>query len=718
MKRLAQVDAVIILMSPSYKRKVLRREESVYTEFSSIWSRYELSERARRSGKGLDEIARYFDVIPVLWAGDKESSVPGEVGHLKYVDFTWFRAPIRKGSAQHEHFGRIADTIRAVIELKTTSFRQSYQLYRDLFLELKAGGKSHTPDIITKTFVKTEAYRRVARQDTCFLVGRKGSGKSSVVQGMRLLRGHEYIAHIDIIANDFNIGSVYELINSAKIRADLSLIFSRMACYRFAWEAFLYLSAAAHLVVGHSARREVQLLRQRLRDIFAAGRSVQLESPDALSAYFIHCFNHIPSFVNQCIKDARAEETYFRTDLQALFTRKRFLELVMGVEEVGFFEQLIGENQQRFFVTLDGFDEAFDDFRRSSPLDPTKPGLLDRATFEIQWLTALLIVVNRMRRTPQSENAFHHLLDFCITIPRDRFLEVPKVDRDSYRYHSSYWALNWTGIELTILLRKRLQMLSNGRTDDKASSQQEARLHAVWRRVCRRVPWDIRIPFGSANHDMPLFLYVLRHTFWRPREILMHYAKIVALAREGRGTSPISSDQLRKLVSDTTYEIISSEFLNEFSQTIMTLPAILERFRGKKQFLPFEDLATILEGVEVRLAVDASATGLPLSAEDELMEKLKLLYSIGMLGIEVTTEMRQRFHILHRQAFYFNEGITLFKGVTPREALKACRYIIHPVFTEYLELDNSGAPLTLQYTWQYLHDVENVIKASSGESLF
>lgn len=720
MKRISAADAVVVLMTPAYKRKVVGREKSVYTEFSAIWSRYQKYEATRREGINLSNMSGYFDIIPILWSGEKNNAVVDDIKHLRYLDFTSFRPPVQRRASTHKDLiTRIVDTVRTVIELKRKSFREAYFLYRNLFTDVKAGGRGATYERLADIFVKTDAYKRVEKQEACFLIGRKGSGKSSVVQGLWLLRGSAYRAHIEIVADDFNFGAIYNLMTTAQIRSDVTDIFRRVECYRYAWEAFMYLAAIATFVDENPSRaRDNQLLKRRLRTLVAAGRSVKLHSREALPVYFVHAFDSIPAYISECIKNARPDERHFRSDLQARFSRRQFLEFVIGEKELRVFDDLLrSHSRDRIFVTLDGFDTAFGLFRRTTTLHPTTTAPLgERAAFEIELLASFLMEVNRMRRTRQDESLFHSILDFCITVPRDLFLDVPKVDRDSYRYISGYCALNWTGIELAILLRKRLELLAPG-ADTKKAENQEGRLQNVWRRACPRVPWQIRIPFGSAYHDMPLFMYVLRHTFWRPRDILLHYAKIVALGREGKSPD-VSSDQIRRVVRDTTYEIITREFIDEFEHTIPNLRDVLERFRSKKQFLRYAEVVAAVDGIDFGSVVDDVVSRDDATVEAKLLRKLKLLYDIGVLGIELTAELQQQFHILHRQAFYFNEGNTLFKGGKLRDALKHCRFIVHPIFTEYLEIDNGGESLTLQFSWKYLHDVEDVIRASSGQSLF
>src|SRR5262245_60500158 len=53
------------------------------------------------------------------------------------------------------------------------------------------------------------------------------------------------------------------------------------------------------------------------------------------------------------------------------------------------------------------------------------------------------------------------LIEFCITVPVDRFMEIRKLERDEYIYRWKHSDILWTGIELSILCRKRLELLTD-----------------------------------------------------------------------------------------------------------------------------------------------------------------------------------------------------------------------------------------------------------------
>lgn len=62
-------------------------------------------------------------------------------------------------------------------------------------------------------------------------------------------------------------------------------------------------------------------------------------------------------------------------------------------------------------------------------------------------------------------------------------------------------------------------------------------------------------------HKIPLFLYILRHTFWRPRDILFYYAAILASSKDYKQRKlDLTTEGIRKIVKEHTYKVIETEF--------------------------------------------------------------------------------------------------------------------------------------------------------------
>lgn len=478
-----------------------------------------------------------------------------------------------------------------------------------------------------------------------------------------------------------------------------------MNVFKFSWLLFLYICTLDILIKEYEGKRLNPYQESQIPPInnFLLQKLPYRHSAQKLSAFFEYSFKKSVDFINLCIQKARPDEDVFFSDITARFDLKQFLINSLSEEVVTAFNEIISVCRRRILVALDGFDTAFDEFRQISIQHYSSSNLLEeRSRLEIEWVRTLLHLVMEIKHDYRGTNPFYNLLDFCLTIPKDRFLEIMERERDSYIYHSRYIELNWSGLELAILLRRRLEVLTSYKTNEKLNV--EERLSQVIEKKYPNIPKESYVSVGGKTYRMPLFLYVLRHTFWRPRDILFYYARILAVARDmHKRNHEMTGDVVRRIVKDTTIHVINSEFINEFKSTLINIKEIIDTFIGYKQILSYNELQDALSKIHFKFSHK------PEEVKD-FKSKVIFLYEIGFLGFEVNEEMKNRYSIECKQAFYFNEGEIPLRIInTPH--FDKCSFVIHPIFCEYLQLDISKQDVTLYFNWEYLHKMELLLFA-------
>lgn len=718
MQMLDTVDAVIILLTPSYKRKVAERQGGVYEEYRRIWARYgESNNEAQATSKS------HFEILPILFSGSIKDSTPDEISQLKQLDLTGLRVS-RKPSGefriphhiQSEFVPKIqalAAQIHAIATVESTAFIKLSESYYDrLFVDLKASFNNPLfagHDYLKTLLVKTAAFRRIQRQSAYFVVGRKGSGKSTIIQVLPLIDSSKYEGIVNIIADDFNLESLYSLYDEPQFHSDVNVAVPRDRAFELTWEALLILatmdvmldaSAEGRLgVAQRSLIKPIKSFMSRMKGIHSTEPGVQWNTEDL----FNYAFNSTKAFVQNCIEGASADTTVFLPEIGARFNRERYLNFVFGQSVIKTFRKLINTFDKRFLVTLDGLDTAFDRFRLDSIRAQDEANLRNRTYFEVDWLRSLLRLAVKARTN--SQDYFYRVLDFCVTVPKDRFMEIRNVERDSYRYWHRPCALTWSGIDLAILLRKRLEVLIDHQTKE---GRPRERLDEVLR---QKALWDLPVfidfKYNGKQERMHLFLYVLRHTFWRPREVLVYYAALLALAEDlKRCKHEVTTDIVRNCIKTTTKKIIESEFLAEFKSTVVNIIDIVRAFRRLPLVIKFEELRDILLPLNFKFASESLGT-------IGLVEKIKFLFEVGFLGVKADKDLQEQFGLNIEHAFSFNEKNLVLDEID-EDDIKSWEFLLHPIFTEYLRLDTRGQDLTLKYTWDYLQLGDAFFSANPG----
>jgi hypothetical protein len=586
--------------------------------------------------------------------------------------------------------------------LASRAYDEDYRnYYRRFLVETKERGidpslLEHLSDIL----VKTRYYRKVANQEVFFLIGRKGSGKTLTSLALGLEHKSNYLSHIAVNANDFSLQPLYSLIQNGQLQSDLKNVFTRHRMFEFAWEAFIISCCINTLYQqatdkrwNNQQRRLIYELGSFIKDITGAQISYQPENIQF--ALFVYCFNQNQLFIGNVIQNARADPNYFYSDIILFSGLNAYLKFVFGVKRLRMLRELLKSLKGcKFLMTFDGMDWAFDKFRKESIFQ--KSDLWERSLFERDWLGALLRSVLDIKKSRDHPYDLGNVIDFCITIPQDRFLEITRVERDSIEYRPVLCHMNWSGIELADLLRKRLELMIGAKAE-KARTP-ELRLTALMRNKIRHIPEVISVNLNDRTYTMPLFCYVLRHTLWRPREILTYYANILAACEfMKRKKAQVTSQFLSQVVNNQTTSLVRDEFIGEFNSTIVNIDDIVKAFTRKKQIMNYDEIEEALEGNEFKWA-----TGV--EGQEDTCTKIRILYRLGFLGVYAADEkMCTELNIQHKHAFVFNEGDD-FVLSADKIGLRCWKYIIHPLFCQYLNLDTSEMILPL--TWEYLHENE------------
>lgn len=309
-------------------------------------------------------------------------------------------------------------------------------------------------------------------------------------------------------------------------------------------------------------------------------------------AFFEYATQRLQEYLDECIKAARSDkgESSFRSDIRVSFNIQDYLLYLLGNDVVSALEGIVNNCQKKVLVTLDDFDTIFDTFRRAAKSDQDARR---RALFETDWLRSFLLLILKLKDTEFETNPFFRTLDFCITVPKDRFLEIERSERDGYRYDPRTSSIDWSGIELCDVLFRRIERLYGyqGRVD--------AMIHDKFREMFRNefplIPDEVQFEFNGKETRIPLFCYVLRHTFWRPRDLLMYYADILAASFSVKKSGyKLTTAIIRRIISESTYSIIKTEFLDEYESSVANIRQIVNSFMEYPQVFPYEKIESAI----------------------------------------------------------------------------------------------------------------------------
>ncbi|HYE72695.1 MAG TPA: hypothetical protein VEF04_05160, partial [Blastocatellia bacterium] len=71
----------------------------------------------------------------------------------------------------------------------------------------------------------------------------------------------------------------------------------------------------------------------------------------------------------------------------------------------------------------------------------------------------------------------------------------------------------------------------------------------------------------------------------------------------------MSTETVRRTIKDTTFEVINSEFINEFESIMINIREIVNSFNKCSQIIPFEKVAKILSTLDFKYASGIANAG-------------------------------------------------------------------------------------------------------------
>ncbi len=744
MQEIRTVDSIIVICTPDYKKRYMNINNE-YVE-SGVYKECQLmKERINKKNKILeDDIEKFndndFQIFPLVL------SVEGNSSENSVPDFltTLVREKINK--IQFE-----TNKSKCIIS------QQSKQLYKDIFLDciistcvihskkseyldmdmneklqkLVYNQKAeYAPTLDKSLFVNTFYFEQIKSQESYILVGRKGSGKTTTKLYFHSSNREKYKGVIELRIDALNLSEIYNYLFHApydgnkNLKNDIEEIFTYEKVIEYIWVIYIvvysmYVVACeckkTHCSLSPKQKREFKKATDFVNEVLLAidGRSRWKNGDTISTTIYSYAMSNVYRFFNNVIKNSRDDERFFTSDIQAQLNHENLLEKVIGKDVIDKFYKGLDECQKRILFTLDGFDVASDEFRKNS-LSSSLSEQKQKALFEIRWMSSLMELIQDIKG--KANNSLYKLLDICFLLPKDLFMEILEHNRDKYKYGSRFCEISWTGMELAIMVRKRLEALNNYPLLDKEKNQKlpEEIFNQILEKKYKAIPTKVMVKTDSGReYTIDLFLYMLRYTFWRPRELLLSLSLILNIFYgHSKSGLPINQGTIKATIKAASITIVNSEFYNEFG-------TIWEGI--KENILQFTGVTLLLNEDEIKFIIMSNKFHIKFSTEDieiqEYKDKIKFLYEIGFLGIFVDRRYRNKYQMVTQQGFSFSEGMSCLRGFLGDD-FEGCCFMINPAFIESLHLKiNTDEYIGIQ-SWDDLRELERRIQIKMKTDCF
>jgi hypothetical protein len=560
------------------------------------------------------------------------------------------------------------------------------------FDHVKAENDPLLVDPDANAFVSTRVYQQTTKRRWCLVVGGTGSGKTALLLGFQHLERERFVSVVNILADDFPLEALFNFFYSSVLRsqaklkkdlpqgADLPDFVDPVKISEYAWEnsiKYCAIQAAATQLLQEPAAfdltdSQVKTLKKACRRVsrlvgLRTSASSLLQPSEAVYALLIYFFHTVQDVIDRGVNHKTESMAVLLASITLRLGRlwRSTLDKPMA-EATSIIGMALDRYSKRTLVTLDKFDDYYDTFSKKYSKDASPAS---RHDFLSAILEGLVLSTRQLSTDPQFD-----WISGLITIPRDKFLELHLRERVSLEDEEGVW-LRWTPRELYEYVNRRI-----------AHALELTSVEGAWEHL---FPFDVTNATVKEVRENS-FLYLVRHSRWRPRELQLYLKRIFQLMDESR--RPGDETMFRRAVKVQSEETIREEFREEWNVEYPGLKGVLRKLEtvGLKTVMPYEDVCSAIS--RVSLLSEAKPV-------DELMLRL---FHLGVLGVRAilqgpradqsdATINQNRQHVAYR--YYYN---TPHSEVLTQGAVVA----FHPMFFEYLNILHEEKYVVNHLLWE------------------
>ena len=508
--------------------------------------------------------------------------------------------------------------------------------------------KDEKDEPFLKKFVKCNSYKEIIDEYRPLISGEKGSGKSAFKRHLASAHSANGDVVTEINFDDIEYASVIENLNYLTEYTQAKSLSVLSHYWQFV--IFIYAMKTSMSVEKTHLTIEKNIIQEYLTESgFSEMGIVSMMSLLTLNA--IKKIEQATSpkdkqdFERLGLPSTLSSQVYESLKSYPLFDPK-FLRA-----KKAFFEY-VNDGDKKIVITIDDFDEIK---AKSSGDRLNIQSIFDSLISAIYKVS----LINELRDTFRV---------YCF-IPHDRFIEADLRDYDKIEYKHEAIVWNYEGIKK--LLDRRISFSTDGKGFDE-----------IWPSL-----FPSNIPNNCYGIQESPFDYLLRHTQYRPRQILR---TLEALEKEARYDS-FDSKRFRQIVHRLASKNVDA-FIKEYSIDHPNLKSFFHRFKNFPNICEYTSFRQRVEKI-----ISDLGSFVPLD------EKIDQLYNMGFFGtlkelrghevqeisetsyVPPTKYRGEKYHC----KFYYHYPDESISGALQGEDI----VVIHPMFFDYCEQEHHSTAI-------------------------
>lgn len=219
------------------------------------------------------------------------------------------------------------------------------------------------------------------------------------------------------------------------------------------------------------------------------------------------------------------------------------------------------------------------------------------------------------------------------------------------------------------------------------------------------LPKKIDFDINGNKTSMEIFNYILRYSFWRPRDVISNLSSLLAYVIEIDDDDQIvvydnvrlSGDELKLAIKDNVRKIIQKEFIEENQNVFRNLEYVLGQFKNGQIIISASDFCKKIASIRF----DASYA----YSLDDVDNKMKALYELGVIGLKYDKKVAKQHSYLHHICYVFNAGMEPFKEFINESSGKSedASIIFNPILSNEFLFEFNTFELIGDWSQEYIH---------------
>jgi hypothetical protein len=572
---------------------------------------------------------------------------------------------------------------------------QQVSKLHEAFSTLKAERDNFLKKKFAQTFVVTSVYGDAQQAGKTLLIGGKGSGKTALLFAQEIQNKDQYLTTVEINIDQLPFTALFTfffadfskaLAKASQNRSDIKEFLELEKVTAFAWKNALLASVllrSSETIVNTSSitveeRKSAHEVLDSLNALLGKATSVRPTKRGSGSTFTFLAvfFSALQEVVERVLEENFPNVSLLLARLiQEILDRvgdpleKQLVDLASKINPI------LSRLDKKIYLRLDKFDDYYDKFygeivSHNTTISP------DEARHRKSFLRKLLEGLVLAARDIRDYEAFA-FTDILIAIPQDKFLEL-ELREGMDLILSRVVQIDWTPTELFDMVNRRIHaaLTLTGRVEDS------------WYQI---FPRTVRNAATGQPEDS--FLYVARHSRWKPREIQMHVVELLERMRRVDDRELTDRD-FHECIKSSCTKIVEQEFKSEFSKEYPSIHRIIHQLENSsiETVMDYGPVCNVIRGED--LADD-------ITEPDEIMKRL---YKMGMLGTRVVkgsadklppTVVQEHQHVAYK--FHYN---------SPDKAPFAPRSVIafHPMFFGSINAQHTKPYIVHEMTWEMFYE--------------